>query len=102
MMCPDVINVLDIELIIMMCPDVINVLDIELIIMMSCGYVADKIGRLCSGKSKEEEAIKPISERKCVLSNGVGPQNGSGPGVTPVTKNPYPNSPPPSYDSVAT
>lgn len=43
----------------------------------ACGYVADKIGRLCSGKSKDDEVVKPISERKCALSNGVGPHNGN-------------------------
>ena len=42
----------------------------------ACGYVADKIRRLCSGKSKDGEKmkIKGVKERECVLSNGVAPK----------------------------
>ena len=41
----------------------------------ACGYVADKIRGLCSGKSEgEEKGIKGIKERPCVISNGTGPK----------------------------
>ena len=41
----------------------------------ACGYVADKIRGLCSGKSEgEKKGIKGIKERPCVISNGTGPK----------------------------
>ena len=42
----------------------------------ACSYVADKIRRLCSGKSSDGETkkVKGITERQCVLSNGVPPK----------------------------